>query len=299
VHGLAIRSAALKGGFERVVLHHDSALSRLPLWEELVATRGVEARLLEPEALFAHCGEHAHAVSRLFAALDKPEARANVLRAALLDTHGGVYLDTDTVTIADLSPLRSQGGAFCGQERVVKPAHWERDRSLGGRLSLLLRARARDALKHIPHGYRAFRRLEALYPLAVNNAVLASEPGHPLLAEMLARMGAAPAQLRNLRYGLGTHMLQDAVRDYRGTDLQVLGPGVFYPLGPEISRHWFRSSRAPDLGSVLRPETKVVHWYASVRTKRIAQQIDADYVRRHASSQLFCQLALPFVNQPS
>jgi hypothetical protein len=45
---------------------------------------------------------------------------------------------------------------------------------------------------------------------------------------------------------------------------------------------------------VLLPETRVVHWYASVRTRVLTSRIDPDYVRAHAGRQLFSDLALPF-----
>jgi hypothetical protein len=72
-------------------------------------------------------------------------------------------------------------------------------------------------------------------------------------------------------------------------------PRVFYPLGPEISEHWFRKVSSADLNDVLWPETLLVHWYASVRTKHILPLIDPAYVRQNAKTQLFSALALPFV----
>jgi hypothetical protein len=71
-------------------------------------------------------------------------------------------------------------------------------------------------------------------------------------------------------------------------------PPVFYPLGPEISRHWFDVRAAAPLARVLSPETHVVHWYGSVRTRLLTSRIDPDYVRAHAGRQLFSELALPF-----
>ena len=47
--------------------------------------------------------------------------------------------------------------------------------------------------------------------------------------------------------------------------------------------------------SIFSGDTRIVHWYASVRTKKIVPQIDPAYVRRNARTQLFSALALPFV----
>ena len=81
-------------------------------------------------------------------------------------------------------------------------------------------------------------------------------------------------------------------------DLTVHGPEVFYPLGPEMSRHWFhlRAGRARDLQRVLLPETRVVHWYSSADSGRVTARIDPAYVRDNAERQLFSALALPFVS---
>jgi len=59
-------------------------------------------------------------VSNLFRTLTQPAARANVARLAILLREGGIYLDTDTVTLRDLGNL-SELGAYCGLEHVVWP----------------------------------------------------------------------------------------------------------------------------------------------------------------------------------
>ena len=91
---------------------------------------------------------------------------------------------------------------------------------------------------------------------------------------------------------MGTHLLQRVLGSADPTWVRVLPPAVFYPLGPEISEHWFRMrERLPDLEQVILPETLVVHWYASVRTEQIVPSIDRAYVERHRREQLFSALA--------
>ena len=70
---------------------------------------------------------------------------------------------------------------------------------------------------------------------------------------------------------------------------------MFYPLGPEVSRHWFHvRQRRARLDEVLLPDTRVVHWYGSVKNQLLTDGIDSPYVRSHAARQLFSELALPF-----
>jgi len=321
VNVLALRSAARAGGFERVVLHHDAPLEALRAsveaaaagsWEALEAEGGFEAQRLDLAALWEAVDARAAGLGgrleALFGQLAAPAARANMVRAALLYTRGGVYLDTDTVTVGSFADLCAASPVFCGAE----PIAWPR-RVLGSR-SPLLWARAlalhgvRDVLRRVPEGWRVFPMVQGLYFSAVNNAVFAAAPGHAFVEGLLRAMVDMPPERQLKRFALGTHLLQTRVAQaatnpaLRG-EVRVYPPGYFYPLAPEISEHWFRTSPLPRLptrdmakrlAAALRPETRTVHWYASVRTKAIVPRIDPAYVRRHADRQLFSALALPY-----
>jgi hypothetical protein len=91
-------------------------------------------------------------------------------------------------------------------------------------------------------------------------------------------------------YALGPDLLQDVVGEDRPEDLVVHDPRVFYPLPPEISEHWFRARDTVQLDAVLSAETRVVHWYASVRTKSRVAQIDPAYIAEHRKHQLYSAL---------
>jgi glycosyl transferase-like sugar-binding protein len=301
IYTLALRSAAERGGFERVVLHHADDISSSPGWADLASYPAVETRRLDAEAAVASAPGQGGALVDLFRRLRAPAARANVVRAALLAREGGVYLDLDTITVASLAPLRAEASFFCGRERLVFPGELKRSRSPLRWGAALARTALRDLCRRAPEGWRHFRRIEARYPSAVNNAVLGAEPGHPLLAELLARMAAMPRELQTVRFALGTHLLQAVVHDARGRErelgLRVHEPPVFYPLGPEISEHWFRFTPRPAPAEALLPETRVVHWYASVRTEGVVKHIDPAYVRANAGRQLFSALALPLLDR--
>ncbi len=297
IYAFAVQTAALRGGFERVILHHADDLSSSPWWQELAGFPGVQTSRLSVPALLQQSDGPGPALVDIYRDLEEPAARANLVRAALLFRHGGVYLDTDTVTVASLEPLRRQAGVFCGAERLVFPGHlrWHRN-PLGFGLALG-KSGLRDLVRRLPDGWQLFRRVEHLYPTAANNAVLGADQGHRFVQDLLERMVRLPRWRRRLRYELGTTLLQRAVAEYDGQDLVVHEPGVFYPLGPEISQHWFRQTRRPSLREVLLPETRVVHWYASVRTREVVAQADPDWVHRHADTQLFSALALPLLEQ--
>jgi len=294
VHWLALASASDRGELARVHVHHTDSISSewWPLAKDLPR---VEMHRLEPEGLLEQVGDHAGELIDLFRLLRRPAARSNVLRAALLYTQGGIYLDFDTVTLAPLAPLLDDAGAFCGAERLAFPFDPKRSRDIRRLAAAWARTGARDVLRRVPNGWRWFRRVESLYPAAVNNAVMGCRARHPLFGELLSRMTTIPERQRFSRYGLGTHLLQQAVMEYDADDLIVHPPEVFYPLGPEISEHWFRHSHAR-LSQFVSPATRVVHWYASVRAERIIPGIDPIWVHEHHRTQPFSALALPFLD---
>lgn len=293
VHALAAVSAARRGGFGRVVVHHADGLEPGPGPEALRAEARIELRRLDPLAVFAGLGPLAAPLGEVYSELEAPAAKANVLRAAILAVEGGVYLDADTVTVRPFDDLR-RAGAFCGVEHLALPFEVRRSRRPLVWAAAGLKLLVRDVLRRWPRGYRAFRRVAGWYPAAPNNAVLGAERGHPFVVELLCRMIECPRERRRVRYALGTHLLGEAVAAAEGAEVAVQPPERFFPLPPEISEHWFRVGRRAALDEVLGPGTVAVHWYASVRTARLAPRIDPGYVRAHADRQLFSALALPF-----
>jgi hypothetical protein len=292
VHRVALRSAARAGEFERVVLHYDSpALAHD--FAELRELRGFDPRPIDVKGTFRGAGVDPVALARLYGRLSQPAARANLLRAAILAADGGVYLDMDTIAINSFRPLRD-AEVFCGTERVAFPVELLRSGSLGQRARAYGLTALRDVMRRLPDGHRGFRRIENLYQKAPNNAVLGARPNHPFLLALLDGMLRLPARRQLQRYALGTHLLQDTVSHFRGSGLVVHPPELFYPLGPEISEHWFHLRRKVDLNAALAPETRLVHWYASVRTHALVPRIDPAYVLRNERRQLLSALLAPY-----
>lgn len=306
IYGLALRSASAWGGLRRVVLHHADPIDGEPGVALALEDPAVTLRPLDPEALLARAGQTLAAGSvgdgelsgaalvALFRRLTAPAARANLVRAALLYVDGGVYLDTDTVTVRPMAPLL-KAGAFCGEEPLCLPGWLVRSRNPARYAQAGFLLALRDGLRRLPRGYRLFGRVEPLYFRGANNAVLGAAPGHPLLAAMLRSALAMEPRRQTVRYALGTHLLESEVARYAGEDLVVHPPAVFYPLGPELSQHWFRRYARVEPAEVLLPETRVVHWYASVRTRRVVPRVDAGYVASHARTQLFSALVAPLL----
>ncbi|MFH1532739.1 MAG: glycosyltransferase [Pseudomonadota bacterium] len=296
VHVLAMRSAALRGGFERIVLHHSDDLVDTPWWREASATPGFSTRSIDEPALFRATGADGEALLAVYRDLEKPEARSNMLRAAILAAEGGVYLDMDTITVTSFTDLLDRGGAFYGLERIVFPGAVRQSRRPGVWAGALARAGFRAVCRRRRDGWRLFRRIEGRYSLAANNAVMGGEAGHPFLLDLLQRMIALPPERRRIRFSLGTHLLQDTADACTDPTVRALPPETFFPVGPEVSEHWFREDSTARAGDLVLPSTLAVHWYASVRTKAIVPYLTPDYVRGHRATQAFSELASEFLS---
>jgi hypothetical protein len=280
------------GGFREVVLHHIDDIRQTDGGRLALQTQGVRLERIDPVSLLSAVPEVGGGLVSLYLRLSQPAARSNILRAAILARHGGVYLDTDILCLRPFAPLLT-AGALCGQERIVLPARVVRSRRPSTWFAAGARLLAREICRQAPAGYRFFSKIERFYPLAVNNAVLGAEPEHPFVRGLLQRMVRVPFKEQERRFRLGTHLLEDAVAQACPGEVEVHPPSRFYPLAPEISHHYFRLWPRLNASSIIPNDTVLAHWYASVRTKDLAPKINAEYVRLHADKQLFSQLALP------
>ena len=291
-YAFAVLSAAQRSELPEIVLHHTDALDDGPALQSLRGEPRVRLHRVDADMFLADIGTQAGLgadLATLYRRLPTPVMQSDVLRAAILYGLGGIYLDLDTLTVASLLPL-TQARHFVGSERIVWPQ--------AARLSPapLCRARhlsldvMRRALCRLPGGWRTFRRLEHLYVRGVNNAAMGAEAGSPFMAAYLRGMLALSPSRAAQPYALGPHLLHDVVAAYRGGDLELLDPAVFSPFAPEISEHLFRVAPGRGCNAVLPAATRVVHWYASIRTQAAAAEVNPRYVAERRTSQMYSAL---------
>ena len=271
-------------------LHHTDALNDLPHVASLQDLPNLELVPLDDRAL---CEEASGpSLADLVAQLESPVARSNLVRTALVYRDGGVYLDMDTLTIRPFDEVRAKAPGFLGEEHIVFPEEVVSSWDPRVKAKAYLKTTVRDVFRRLPYGYRHFPRIEQHYHRAVNGAIMGGVPGHAFFERYLREMTKVPRARWNKPHALGTHLLQATYKSYDGDDLYTFPPPYFYPLPPEISAHWFRFYRdGVDPMEVLDPETCCVHWYASVRTKKIVETIGQTELQTLAGQQLFAALA--------
>ncbi|NPD65197.1 glycosyl transferase [Lichenicola cladoniae] len=291
-YAFAVLSAAKRGELEEVVLHHTDLLDDSAQVEALRRTHGIRLSRIDPTACLSETARGlglGDGLIDLYERLDKPVMRSDVLRAAILYMNGGIYADLDTITVASLLPL-TEAAAFVGSEFIVWPPSARLSRSpmvLGRHLLLDL---IRKVLRQMPGGWRPFRRFERFYVRRLNNAIMGAEAKSPLLAAYLTAMVDLPQDRALQPYALGPHLLNEVVQRSDPGLLVVPEPRVFSPLAPEISAHWFRTGRTVPLAAILSTETRIVHWYASVRTHARVASITPESVLKNRHRQLYSAL---------
>jgi hypothetical protein len=295
---IAIRSALTSNpGSTATLLHDDTFKPNTEVWS--LESRGLVCERISIETLLTQAQAIApsldvDALYAVYRQLTAPAARSNLVRILALYCQGGVYLDTDTLTIRDLAPLRDSG-AFCGQERVLWPA---------GRRKTSLKAitlgEVRRLCAAIPYAYRANQRLFSHYSLAENNAVMGARRGHPFLLHLLEGVLSVPKNRITKRFILGTHLLQQQLASFQPAHEQdtviVLPPDYFYPVGPMISRHYFAhyASARKVADELLTPNTFVIHWYASVAQ---LDKRDHNFILKNAEHEVFSCLCREFLTE--
>lgn len=308
---LALRSAAAHNPGSKLVL----LASGLSSDERArLSVSGLTVETLNLDVLFATASRRAVEtqgrsldVARLrhvWEYLRTPAARANLVRLLYLFSHGGIYLDTDTLTLRNLDGLRRYA-AFCGQERLL----WSKERLNKRKLYFWvtgpLLSVSRKALANVPWGYRAQARLNPYYAVAVNNAVLGCKRGHPAFLAALDAALALPHAELSRPFRLGTHLLQRIFEHSQrwtsqaAPDEQVtlLPPEYFYPLGPVTSHHYFRETSEVEqvLEELIAPQTHVIHWYASVSN---LLTYDAPRIMDERQNVPFAHLCAPYLMSP-
>ena len=296
---LAIRSVAMHAKPDRILLFKTPELDDVPNFKRL--RREVEC--LEPvnidlpgwlEQAALPCTQQLLDANTFLKERKYHGSVSDLLRALNLYLRGGIYLDTDTLTLRDMAPLRTHGGFLAEEHILVSSKVWKQN-SRWRYLRTAPLTFVRDICALFPYGVRVFQAIAPLYVRVVHNAVMGFRPGHPLMRDALLGIAERYPD-RPKRYPLlGPDTLQDLIAEKTYEDLAVLPPPCFSPLGPTMTYQYFRPRREKALEKmskwIIAPNTYAVHWSNNGTIAKSIPQCDED-LGRAEKTQLFSRLAI-------
>ncbi|MBK8801825.1 MAG: hypothetical protein IPN71_07165 [Fibrobacteres bacterium] len=205
-----------------------------------------------------------------------PAGRSNLERLAILHAEGGWYLDCDTLCLAPLDTVATEGEVV-GEEWVWRH---DQERVTSGFNPIMIPSISAFSVSWAlaRAGLPATSRLESALRsvwgrLELNNAVLACPPGGAWIRQLLT---LALTQDPAIRFSLGPGLVNlgwfepgDAPRPRR------MGPEVFYQFPPSQTSRYFQA------GSVLPENAAVLHWCSSNHRKMVGT-ITPEIVRKRA-----------------
>lgn len=290
MYAFAVLSAADNSGLDEIILHHTDTLEEGEVKRTLLSDPRITLRKFDPTEELIGIARDADlpdlSLSDLYGKIASPAAKSDLLRYALLFRYGGIYLDMDTVTVKPLLTLL-KNDPFIGSEIIVWPPHVRGSRSHLLKTKHKILSVVRTVCRCVPHGWKAFRKIEFLFPQGFNGAIMGASARHDWIRECMRAMVSLPAEIQVKPYSIGPHLLHETITHSK---VKVYPPKFFYPISTEISQHLFRSYAAVDAEKILYAETNIVHWYASVRTKSIVGKITPDYIRDQKKTQMYAAI---------
>jgi len=295
---LAIRAVAQRAEPESITLLKTPELDGVPNFErlrrEIPCLVPININLpawLEESQL--PCQQELLAANDFLKAGNYYASVSDLLRALYLYLHGGIYLDTDTLTLRPFTPLLGQGGFLAEEHILVDSKTWLENSPLRYfRTSPL--TLARKVCSEASWGVPAFQAISPLYRRAVHNATMGFRARHPLMRDALTRMSNRFHLVPKRRPILGPDALQDLIVENQYEELAILPPQHFSPLGPTMTYQYFHHRSPKALTSLERrivgDDTYAIHWSNNGTLAKAVPKNDAELLNL-SRSQLFSSMA--------
>jgi hypothetical protein len=290
---LAARSLLARAQATRVILHaDDAALTVDPLVINLLQQPNFSLDLAPPILTDLPLNLQ-RTLADLMTRLQKPAAKADLLRLEILWAEGGLYVDTDVIALHPLAPLWALDGV-AGVEHVCLPAAVVHSRSplKWARAGVLVALR--EGIRHLPNAAAHFRRVASFYDEIGNNAVMGFPRHSPVVLRLLQRIAAMPAAQALELYELGPRLLETETQNHSIPGLTLLPPPAFFPLAPEICGALLRR-RPRNQPLQPEPQTLLIHLYDSVLARQLGHAVDAKWLLGPGRRSWLAELVEPWL----
>lgn len=265
IYILGVKSAILNGNFSKVTLHHfEPFLNDDEIKEHLVKYKEFDLKLISISYFDALGHSLGNPLKKIYSDLKSVTAKSNILRIVILKLEGGVYLDTDILILKSFDKVIKNTDFFLGEEYITKPYKFIKSSKPINRIKVFFNKLLRSYFSYSRYGWRGFFEYEKkhLYN-AVNNALFGSVQNHSFLDMLLEEIIHLKSSEYHKRFRLGVHLFQDMVDKCSTQNIKVYASATFYPLGPVISKHYFKPDSCHYLEEIISQETLCIHWYAS------------------------------------
>lgn len=252
----------------------------------------VEVHRIDLDSVFDGLDAPASRYRALFDAIDAgaASARSNLLRYAVLEKRGGVYLDFDVLCVRPFTSL-AHHEAFIGEEKVWRVDEHRlagpvRPWMIAPTLSYVTAYATRRVDARLLGGHdldgAVMRALDAHWSVPnLNNAVIGASPGSRYLRRVLR--DALEADPR-IRFNLGPTLVSHSQRR-DGSGVTVLPERYFYVQPPSYSFRFFEG-RAFEL-----PAEAILIHYVSSNHGKLLRSLDENTILARRNGPLFYRLA--------
>ncbi len=224
--------------------------------------------------------------------------RSNILRYLILYREGGIYVDFDTITLQNYSPLLSHRG-FIGEEAVFR---YDDDRVSGKfQLGILHTGLFFGLSYYLSLWNCRFLKDSALINAAnrlfmkiwsdkkLNNAILGCEALHPFFAKAIALI---PETNPGIKYALGPILMNRTWETDGAKEMHRLNSNHFYFVPPSQTYRFFYGPAAQ-----LPNQAFTIHWCSS-NHKDLASSLTLENLGHKSDSPtLFHKLAYTVIQK--
>lgn len=291
----AIASAFDQGGYEQVIVHHTCYLRNNSAHQAFrCAYPQVKFNLFDVKNEVATVeAELSLNLMSVYNMLPTAAIQSDFLRTLIIYKYGGVYLDTDTLTLNNMQKIMVSHSCFLASEYIIFASQQHKYNPYHAIFLRYLRL----LIAVMPRGWKHFEKIQKLYTIALNGAIIGAPKRHPWLKHLLVAMSNMSKNRLSKSCQIGPRLLDREIKHSVATNtVNIVPEKTFCFLPPIIARRWFLQKMDYQLVSSA-CAYPIIHWYASNQNKKILLTLDPCRVDAMKKVMPYCQLVSRSVKQ--